>query len=82
MSIPRRDPNYTMAQLQEEADRFQEAGIRYWEAMHKAGIGGAIAWVQGKEGLTLFTRGEYRDTLLRNVERIGPITHFGSASDE
>ena len=82
MSIPRRDPHFTMEQLREVGDRFLKVGYEYWEALHKAGIGGACAWVEDNEkGLVIFTRGEYRDTLLRNIPELGPVHQFGSAGE-
>lgn len=81
--LPKVDSDYTMAELHEEAARFIEAGKRYWTAMHKAGIGGALAWVEfGADGLVIYTRGEYRETLLRNIPEVGPVHHFGAADDE
>lgn len=82
MSIPRRDPNFTMADLEKVGERFLEAGLAYWEAMHKAGIDGAISWLQDRDGaLVLYTRGEYRDLLLNNVERLGEVYSFGSGGE-
>lgn len=82
MSIPKRDPSFTMAELEAAGTAFLEAGKAYWEAMQKAGIGGAVSWLEGNEGgLVIFTRGEYRECLLRNVHEIGPVYHFGSARD-
>jgi hypothetical protein len=83
MSIPRKDPNFTMKELRKAAEHFRAAGYRYWEAMHRAGIpSGAIAWVQSLDGsLVLFTRGEYLDTLLKNIPEIGPTTFFGGTDE-
>lgn len=83
MSIPRRDPNFKMSELQKLGDEFIKAGQAYWEAMQKAGMGGALAWIEDShQGLVIFTRGEYRDTLLRNIPEIGPIYQLGSATDD
>ena len=81
MSIPKCDPGFTVEDLRAESARFLDAGRRYWEAMHKAGIGGALAWTEGDGGLVIFTRGEYREVLLRNIPEVGPVVHFGSARD-
>lgn len=83
MSLPRRDPKFTMTELQAMSDKFLEAGKAYWEAMHKAGLGGALAWVEDSEkGLVIFTRGEYRTTLMSNIPEIGPVHHFGAAAGD
>lgn len=83
MSIPRRDPNFTMQDLSKVGEKFLAAGFEYWEAAHKAGIDGAIIWLSDTNGYTcLFTRGEYKQTLLNNVDRIGPTTSFGSMKDD
>lgn len=68
----------TMKELYAEADLFLAAGKRYRIAMAKAGLGGAIAWIKDTEGFgCIFTRGEYVDALLQNIERLGPTYHFG-----
>lgn len=82
MSRVTRDPKFTLADLQEEAERFTQAGMAYRDAMIKAGIGGAVAWVSGDNGMVIFTRGEYREQLLQNIHRLGPVTHFGSMTEE
>lgn len=76
--IPRRDPNFTMDDLQKVGAKLLSAGLEYWEAAHKAGIDGAVIWVQGDEGMSIFTRGEYRHQLLSNIERMGPVKSFGA----
>jgi len=83
MSIPKTDPRFTMADLEEEGRKFLEAGYRYWEAAHKAGISGAVIWLQDDEGkMIIFTRGEYRDALMQGIEEIGTPRHFGRVLDE
>jgi len=80
MILPKRDPNYTMAELDEEAALFLAAGRRYYDAAHRAGIYGAIVWASDTEGgLVIFSRGEYRERLLQNIEGAGPVRHFGAA---
>lgn len=83
MSIPRRDPNFTMAELQKAGDAFMQAGMRYWEAVHRAGLrGGAVVWIGDSDGQTaIFTRSEYRETLMNNIHRLGPTTVFGATDD-
>lgn len=83
MSIPKVDPKMTVKELQKEAALFIAAGYRYWEAAHRAGIGGAVIWVEDTDkGFVLFSRGEYKDTILRNIEPQGKTTYFGSMRDE
>lgn len=84
MSIPRKDPNFTMEDLRKAADKFREAGLEYWEATHKAGIpSGAVVWIQCEDGaFCLFTRGEYRHVLLKNIDALGPTMMFGVTKDE
>lgn len=79
MSIPRRDPTFTVNDLRKAGERFRDAGAAYWEAVHKAGLpGGAVIWLQMDDGsLAIFTRVEYRDTLLKNIHEIGTPFSFG-----
>lgn len=84
MSIPRIDPNFTSEDLRRAADKFMDAGYEYWEACHKSGIiGGALIWVTDASGrMAMFTRGEYRHVLLKNVDEIGQTTYaFGGVAD-
>lgn len=82
MSIPRPDPNFTMAELRKVAERFRDIGREYWEAAHKAGIGGAVVWAQMDDGsMVIFTRHEYRETLMRNIHEIGTPRTFGGVSE-
>lgn len=69
----------TMEELSTVGEEFLAAGYKYWEAMHRVpGLGGAIAWISDtNDGLVIFTRGEYRDTILRNIPELGPVKHFG-----
>jgi hypothetical protein len=83
MSIPHRDPNFTMADLHEVGKRFLEAANAYWEAAHKAGIQGAVIWLTAEDGgMAIYTRREYRERLLVNIDRLGPATAFGAVKEE
>jgi hypothetical protein len=82
VSIPLKDPNFTMSDLQKVGEEFLEAGQRYWEAAHKAGISGAVIWLSVDGATCIYTRGEYRDVLLRNVDYMGPAVSFGAAKDD
>ncbi len=80
MSILRRDPNFTMSNLQSAADRFLAAGKEYWDACAKAGLNvGAVIWIENSDkGLGVFTRGEYRDVILRNIPEVGQVYQLGA----
>lgn len=81
MSIPPLDPNFTVAMLHEAANKFRDAGYEYWVACHKSGLtGGAVIWTASDSGyMALFTRGEYRTTILKNIEPLGYSIEFGAA---
>lgn len=83
MSVPRVDPKFTLNKLQKAADKFRDAGYAYWEAYCKSGRDGAVVWVEMDDGsLVVFSRGEYRQQIVGNIERLGPITTFGSMKDD
>jgi hypothetical protein len=82
MSVPRIDPKFTLKDLSHVGEKFLDAGNDYWAAAHKAGIGGAIMWLTSESGaMVIYTRGEYKDSLLANIERQGPTTSFGAMTD-
>lgn len=82
MSIPNRDSTLTNKDLDREAKKFLVAGKRYWEFMQRFGIGGAVTWVKDIEGFgCVFTRGEYEETLMQNIHRLGPTHYFGSMKE-
>lgn len=83
MSIPRRDPNYTMADLERDGVAFMEAGKKFWEGRAKAGMSGAVAWFKdSNEGMVVFTRGEYSQQIVANIENQGPVYMFGGTKDD
>lgn len=83
MSLPKIDPDFKITELQTLGDAFLQAGKAYWEGMHKARMGGALAWIEDPAiGLVIFTRGEYRETLLHNIPEIGPVYHLGGAAGD
>jgi hypothetical protein len=82
MSIPRIDPNFTVAELSKIGEEFLDAGRRYWEAAHRAGINGAVIWLTSSSGeFALFTRGEYRHIIMQNIEPLGAMHSFGTVGD-
>lgn len=82
--IPKRDPNFTMADLQRKADAFLTAGQEYWDSCRKAGLDvGSVTWIENTStGMAIFTRGEYRDTLLRNIPDVGRVYHLGGVMED
>ena len=79
MSIPKRDPDFTMTELAKVGEKFLAAGLEYWEAAHKAGIGGAVMWLTSEnDAMVIYTRGEYREQILQTVGRMGPTINFGA----
>lgn len=80
MSIPRKDPSYTVEQLHKDGQAFLKAGLKFWEGRAKCGMSGAIAWYKDSaKGTVIFTRGEYSQVLTNNIENQGPIFQFGSS---
>ena len=73
-----------MSDLQSAADRFLAAGKEYWDACAKAGLNvGAVIWIEDShKGLGVFTRGEYRATILRNIPEVGQVYQFGATLNE
>jgi hypothetical protein len=70
MSIPKRR-EVQEAELQAAGQKLLDAAYAYWKLMQEAGQGGALFWLDDSAGKTvLFTRGEYRATLLRNVDQL------------
>lgn len=84
MSVPRKDLNFTVADLKKAADKFHAAGKAYWEAAHKAGIDGAVVWLTMDDGsLLIFTRGEYEHVLMKNIHEVGgPSISFGATAEK
>lgn len=80
MSLPKLDPTITVEQLSECGQRFLEAGYAYWEMCNKIKkLGGAVQWVNNEQGyMAIFTRGEYAQQLVANIERQGPVFNFGA----
>jgi hypothetical protein len=73
----------TIEDLQKEATLFLEAGRRYWQVANKFQNYGAVIWVQDTAGFgVLYSRGEYSQQIIQNIERMGPTTHFGALKDD
>ena len=70
MSIPRRR-EVSEKELQDAGQVLLDAAYTYWKLMQEAGESGALFWLDDSAGKTvIFTRGEYRSTLLHNVDRL------------
>lgn len=83
MSIPKRDSTFTTKDLDKAAEKWLAAGHEYWIAMNKAGMGGAVVWVNDTDGFgCVYTRGEYCQQIVQNIERLGPTHYFGCMKDE
>lgn len=82
MSTPRRNTKLTNKDLEKEATKFLASGRRYWEFMQRFGLGGAVSWVKDTDGFgCVFTRGEYEETIISNITRLGPTHYFGSMKE-
>lgn len=54
-----------------------DAAYAFWTTERKSGQPGAVKWLTGSGGeLVIYTRGEYRDTLMRNIDKVGCEEHF------
>lgn len=83
MSFPHKDPSFTLDQLKEVGQLFLEAGQNYFDACCKAGMSGAVIWLTAEDGKTcIFTRGEYRQRLINNIDQLGQTVYFGAMTDE
>jgi hypothetical protein len=73
----------TVQELRAEGVKFLEAGHNYLKAAWKADMGGmAVIWVEDTQGgLVIYTRGEYRNTILSNIQQVGRVISFGIADD-
>jgi hypothetical protein len=71
------------AELHEGAERLLEAARAYFKLMQARRLSGGTIWLTDKDGaMVVFTRGEYRERLLRNIETIydeGRVHQFGVA---
>ena len=64
----------------EVAQKLLDAAYDFWEDANSHGQYGAVQWLTGSNGeLIIFTRGEYRDSLMENIERlsfVAPINYY------
>ena len=53
----------------ETGQKLLDAAQAFWEACHEEGQYGAVQWLEGTMGeLIIYTRGEYREQLVGNIE--------------
>lgn len=58
-------------QLHDAAQRLLAAALAYWREYARVTGGNGVVWLAGSGGeLVILTRGEYRDTLMQNVDRL------------
>lgn len=54
------------------AQALLDAAVAYRDACSRQSFGGAVQWLDGSDGFTIIcTRGEYRRTLMENIDRLG-----------
>jgi hypothetical protein len=56
-------------ELEEAAEALLAAGRAYYKVMQKKRLAGGCIWLTDKDGaMVVFTRGEYRQRLMTNIE--------------
>lgn len=64
----RQEPVQAEPTLRDYADSLIKAGHDFWKACRREAGGGAVRWLSCDDGtLVVFTRGEYRDTIMENI---------------
>lgn len=59
------------SKLRAAADKLMAAATEYYNTYRDHGLVGAVVWVKDSDGsMVILTRGEYRETLMRNIERV------------
>jgi len=59
------------AKRQVAGQKLLDAAQDFWDACHEEGQYGAVEWLTGTRGeLLIYTRGEYRERLLSNIETL------------
>jgi len=65
------------ARLHQAADALLSAAMAYWQEYRRVTGGAAVIWVSDTDGrLVILTRGEYRETLFRNIDALKQDTQF------
>ena len=64
----------------EVAQKLLDAAYDFWEDANSHGQYGAVQWLTGTNGeLIIFTRSEYRESLMKNIERlsfVAPVNYY------
>jgi hypothetical protein len=70
----------------ETGQRLIEAAHEFWKACKEEGQYGAVQWLTGEDGeLIIFTRGEYKDRLMKNIGDLysqSPVHTFSESLKE
>ena len=67
--------------FKDSAEELREAADAFFAEGKRSGVQGAVRWVAYEDGaLVIFTRGEYRDTLLSNIHAIPDTEHRFAAT--
>lgn len=67
------------AKRMEAGQKLLDAAHEFWRACHEEGQYGAVQWLTGAFGeLLVFTRGEYRERIMQNIETLPNVEkiHF------
>lgn len=72
-------------ELQSAAEKLLEAAHAYYKIMQKKDLAGGCIWLTDKDGaMVVFTRGEFKNQLLHNIETRLPFERaysFGAADE-
>lgn len=53
------------------ANELLRAAHAFWKIERESGMPSAVKWITGDDGsMVIFTRGEYRDQLMRNITEL------------
>ncbi len=57
--------------LKKAAQDLMDAAMNYWKEYSRVTGGAAVVWVKDDDGrMVVLTRGEYRHTIMQNIDRI------------
>ena len=79
-----REPQEAAEPTREDAaQELLDAAYTFWDSERAAGQYGAVKWLDDdRGGLLIFTRGEYRDTLMKNIDVVKDAVHKFSEPQE
>lgn len=65
------------------AQKLLDAAHEFWSACYEEGQYGAVQWLTGTDGeLVIFTRGEYRERLLSNIDTLENVEKIHLFSED